>query len=133
MLVDEEKFKDYIPRTRYHLVVDDDTNNRRTLVKYLDIMRIDTEECADGEEVVELGIRKLVQFDVVWMDIRMQKMDGITCSRRIRAMGYQNCIIAITGDATEHTLRKCLEAGVDLLMRKPIFIDSLQKLPVLQN
>lgn len=133
LLVDPEKLKDYKPRSRRHLVVDDDANNRRTLVTYLNLMNIDTDQCADGEEVVAIGPDKLGKYDVVWMDIRMQKMDGITCSRNIRAMGYQNCIIAITGDATEHTLRKCLEVGVDLLMRKPIFIDSLQRLPVLQN
>ena len=133
VLVDEEKHGRYKPRSRRHLVVDDDANNRKTLVTYLKLLKIDTDECCDGEEVIALGTDRLSTYDVIWMDIRMQKMDGITCSSKLREQGYLNCIIAITGDATDATLKRCLQAGVDLLMRKPIFIESLRKLPVLSS
>ncbi|MCP5055052.1 MAG: response regulator, partial [bacterium] len=90
----------------------------------------------DGQEVVDVYINEPHKFDLILMDIRMPVMDGREATRRIRRQetrinakpgpaaappGIRNIpIIAITAQTMKGDREKCIEAGMDDYIAKPI-------------
>jgi signal transduction histidine kinase/CheY-like chemotaxis protein len=67
-------------------------------------------------------------YDVVLMDMRMPDLDGLEATRRIRELGGTPSrvpIIALTANATQEDRRRCLEAGMNDFMAKPIDANDL--------
>ena len=113
------------------LIVDDVAMNCIILKALLEELNIqDIIEKYDGEEALEL-IQQGSQFDVILMDIRMPKMDGLEASQLIRKLAYDKPIIAVTANAFEEDRQACLNAGMNDFLSKPIEIEKLKE--VLQN
>lgn len=102
------------------LVADDDTTSRMLLSEILASVGLDVEKAENGEEAVELFSQW--RPDIVFMDVRMPKMDGLAATQRIKATdrGRHTPVIALTAHAFEEDRQEILSAGCDDYLRKPI-------------
>ena len=77
----------------------------------------------DGEEVVLMALSG--DYDVVLMDIQMPKIDGYEATRRLREAGYSKPIVALTAHAMKGESHRCIEAGCNVHLSKPVRPDEL--------
>jgi len=85
---------------------------------------------SDGQQAVEeFGRCKEGTYDAILMDVMMPKLDGMTATRLIRAMDREDArvipIIAMTANAFEEDARKCIAAGMNVHMAKPLDLDEV--------
>lgn len=84
----------------------------------------------NGRDAVSLATRDV--FDVVLMDVQMPGMNGLDATRAIRAdetqTGRHVLIVAVTAHALNGDDRKCLDAGADAYLQKPINLVELMAL-----
>ena len=112
------------------LVAEDNPSNQRVLVEMLKRLGYRPDAVADGREVVQALER--LDYDLVLMDIKMPEMDGITATQVIRKMRPETGprIVAITAFALEGDRERCLEAGMDDYIAKPVKINDLGEILV---
>jgi CheY-like chemotaxis protein len=72
----------------------------------------------DGARAVELVARHT--FDLVLMDMQMPRLDGLEATRLIRAAGHALPIVAMTANAMDSDRQRCLDAGMDDFLAKPV-------------
>ena len=78
------------------------------------------ENGAEGEKMLLDAKQRESGFDLVLMDMMMPVMDGFEATRRIRASGIETPIVAMTAMAINDECEKCIEAGCDFFLTKPI-------------
>jgi signal transduction histidine kinase len=101
------------------LIVDDDQPNRFLLEH---ILREDTKTiyaATDGLEALEI-FRNHPEIDLVIMDLKMPKMDGITAARELKKLRKDLPVIALTAYIEEHDEKMLLEAGFSDFLAKPL-------------
>jgi signal transduction histidine kinase/ActR/RegA family two-component response regulator len=109
------------------LLVEDSVPNQKVALAMLRSQRHAVVVANDGHEA--LGLFGAQEFDVILMDIQMPGMDGFACTAAIRAAEAQTGghvpIIAMTAHALVGDREKCLAAGMDDYVSKPIRRDDL--------
>lgn len=106
------------------LVVEDNPVNMMVMQGVLAKLGYATiDKALDGEQAVSAGTA--VAYDLILMDCQMPKMDGYAATRRLRELGVKTPIVAMTAHALSGDREKCLEAGMDDYLTKPIAIDKL--------
>jgi CheY-like chemotaxis protein len=109
------------------LVVDDNSLNREIMAKMLERMGHRADVAQDGAEAV--ASQQADAYDLILMDCQMPVMDGLEATRRIRALengAARVPIIALTGNAFDEDRQRCLEAGMDDHLPKPVRLDVLR-------
>ena len=118
-----DQVEDRAPRV---LVVDDHPVNREVARIMLEAVGCEVVEVCDGVEALEAVAT--AAFDLVLMDVRMPRMDGLEATRRIRALpgaAGALAIVAMTADAMPEDVAGCLAAGMNAHLAKPINQASL--------
>jgi PAS domain S-box-containing protein len=109
------------------LVVEDNAVNRELIATLLSPFDIEIETACDGAEAVDAVAAR--PFDVILMDMQMPVMDGLTATRRIRALpdpaAAATPIIAMTANVLPEQVARCREAGMDDHLGKPINLPAL--------
>jgi len=111
------------------LLTEDNPVNRKVAVKMLEKIGCEVELALNGREA--LNALDSGEFDLVFMDCQMPVLDGFDASRGIRAR-EQACslpripIVAMTANAMEGDRERCLDAGMDDYIAKPVQLDQLR-------
>lgn len=108
------------------LFIEDDRMNRRVVRDMLDVAGAAMVEAESAE--IGLGLIDANDFDVILVDLRMPGMDGITAIRHIRARADAKArlpIIVVTADTAVDLRERCLRAGADDIIFKPVAMDAL--------
>ena len=125
-VLDDEVIR-VIERTKV-LVVDDNSINRRVLVKLLKNAGVAS---VDPVPSALDAMKRLEQerFDLVFMDLQMPEIDGYTASRMIRDKGYRDIkIFACSAHAFESDIQRSIDEGLDGHISKPIEAGELMAL-----
>ncbi|MGF1480217.1 MAG: chemotaxis protein CheB [Cyanophyceae cyanobacterium] len=109
------------------LVVDDRPDGRNLMLLLLEDLGCQTHWASDGQEALARLAER--EYDVVLMDCQMPVMDGYQATRRLRQRNgqHQPVVIGLTAHALEGDREKCLAAGMDDYLSKPIDIDLLEQ------
>jgi CheY-like chemotaxis protein len=109
------------------LIAEDNPVNQKLLRRVLLQLGYRTDTVENGVEVVEAVNRK--HYDLVFMDVHMPEMDGMEATRLIvnsRKGDQRPIIVAVTADALQGDKEKCIQAGMDDYITKPIRIADIQ-------
>lgn len=119
------------PRALQILVAEDHPVNRRYFASLLELLGHRAIFVDDGWQAVEAVQAR--SFDLVLMDVHMPVMDGIVATRTIRALEGHDAslpIVALTADDQAETRERCLVAGMQEVLTKPVSLVDLKALLV---
>lgn len=101
------------------LLVEDNEINALVVKKILNKLEVEIDHAVNGAEAVTKAIEK--NYDIILMDCQMPVMDGFEATKEIRKTEIKkNFIVALTANAYEEDKEKCLQAGMDEFLAKPI-------------
>ena len=117
----EDEDDNYLLSGKNILIVDDDSRNIFTLTSTLESMDAEVYSAFNGKEAIEL-LESSEKIDLILMDVMMPIMDGLTAIESIKQNDrFKNIpIIAITAKTMKEDKQKCLDAGANDYLQKPL-------------
>ena len=111
------------------LLAEDVDINREIVMAILEPTEIEIDYAENGQEAVELYQSDPERYHMIFMDVQMPIMDGYEASRKIRALDVPGAreipIVAMTANVFREDVEKCLAAGMDAHLGKPLDIDAV--------
>jgi len=111
------------------LLVEDVDINREIVLALLEPTGIEIDCAVNGIEAVDAFTSNPLKYDMIFMDIQMPEMDGYTATELIRTSGMPRAldipIVAMTANAFREDIEKCLEAGMDEHIGKPLQFEKV--------
>jgi CheY-like chemotaxis protein len=126
---DVQVLKTASPAGRRLLVADDNPLNRQMTARLLEKLGCRVDVAADGLEA--LALHHAMPYDLILMDCEMPQLNGFDTTRRIRAItGAARTVpvIALTALTAPEERERCLAAGMDEVLHKPVSLKALQDL-----
>ncbi|MBF0257421.1 MAG: response regulator [Desulfamplus sp.] len=125
LITDDQKHKTRI------LIVEDNIINQKVALSILKKLGYRADVAFNGEEAVK--ILRCINYDIVLMDCQMPEMDGYEATRLIRnqtsgVLDHNITIIAMTANAMKGDREKCLQAGMNSYLAKPIRPEPLNRM-----
>ena len=107
------------------LVAEDNFINQKLVRKLFEVLGYKTDLAANGYETIDSLKRK--PYHIIFMDVQMPEMDGLEATRVIKERWKNNApvIIAMTANAMQGDREKCLEAGMDDYISKPLRLEDI--------
>ncbi|MBL8231823.1 MAG: response regulator [Bryobacterales bacterium] len=108
------------------LLAEDNPINRLVAVRMIEKIGCAVHVVHDGRQAVEAALRE--RYDLILLDCQMPEVDGYQAAREIRmqeASGHRNVIVALTASALPGVREKCLDAGMDDYISKPVSLAVL--------
>ncbi len=103
------------------LLAEDNPVNQQLAVKLLNKAGYRVEIAHTGKEAIEKFASQPNNFDLIFMDVQMPELNGLDATRMLRAQGFTSIpIIAMTANVIKGDREKCLEAGMNDYIPKPI-------------
>jgi CheY-like chemotaxis protein len=129
-MIQKARNRDAILEGRRILIVEDDVRNIYSLTNILEPRGAVIAIARNGQEALDALDKDGAAIDLVLMDVMMPVMDGLTATRAIRKDGRWKKlpIITLTAKAMPDDQRRCIEAGANDYMAKPLDVDRLLSL-----
>lgn len=110
------------------LVAEDNLISQRLILAILETLGHHAGIASDGAEALKMAGEK--KYDLIFMDIQMPVMDGFEATKKIKELKGKQVpkIVAMTAYAMEGDREKCLEAGMDDYLSKPILMENVQRM-----
>lgn len=107
------------------LIAEDNLINQKLIIKVLNKLGYEPVLANNGREAVDILNNEY--FDLILMDIQMPVMDGLEATGHIRSssIGQQPLIIAMTANAMSEDRERCIQAGMDDYISKPVNLNEL--------
>jgi len=111
------------------LLAEDIDINREIVMSLLEPTKIEIDCAENGVEAVRKFSAAPDKYGVIFMDVQMPEMDGLEATRRIRALDFAEAktvpIIAMTANVFREDIEKCLDAGMNDHVGKPLDFDEV--------
>jgi CheY-like chemotaxis protein/HPt (histidine-containing phosphotransfer) domain-containing protein len=110
------------------LVADDNPVNRQIAQRLLEKLGAAADAAADGRQAVEMHVAR--RYDLILMDCEMPDTDGYQATALLRSLetGGRTPVIALTASTAQDERARCLDAGMDDFLAKPIRAQTLQQI-----
>jgi CheY-like chemotaxis protein len=111
------------------LLAEDVEINREIVMTMLEPTEVSIDCAENGEAALRMFGENPEKYGMIFMDVQMPEMDGYEATRRIRALGHPRAatipIVAMTANVFQEDVRKCLEAGMNGHLGKPLDFDEV--------
>lgn len=106
------------------LVAEDNPINQKLIELVFKSLGYEIDIAADGNIAVEMVQKK--DYNIVFMDIQMPNLDGVDATIKIRELGYDLPIVAMTANTDDDTRAKVNKCGMNDFLAKPIRPDLIK-------
>lgn len=114
-----------LPENLQILLVDDNPMNLKIATKFLVKWKASVFPALNGEEALSEFSKR--NYDLILMDLQMPILDGYSTAKKLRSMGHNIPILALTADTTGDVKEKVLESGMNDMITKPFQIEEMKR------
>ena len=127
-LITQYSVREEIKQSTRLLLAEDNLVNQKLAMMMLQKAGYTVQVVDNGQRVVEAYCREPDKFDIILMDVEMPILNGLEATRRIRSDGHQVPIVAMTAHTMKGDREKCLAAGMNDYISKPIKRETVFKI-----